>query len=93
MKLLPLLVVLSTVISFSAVAKPGMSEGEELHNESCGGCHTFSMYLRPTSTIKNKFDLRRQVSYCRSHLDVDWFPDEEASVVDYLNQNFYQLEK
>jgi hypothetical protein len=67
--------------------------GKEYVDESCLSCHGVEMFNREESKIKNKFDLRRQVSYCVSHLDVDWFPEDEQSVVKYLNDNFYKLEK
>lgn len=67
------------------------TEGQGYVNESCLSCHGTEMFNREGSKIKNSFDLRRQVSYCRNHLSVDWFPDDEKSVVKYLNDTFYHF--
>ncbi len=68
-------------------------EGAELHQDQCEGCHGTELYRSPARKISRHFDLRRQVSMC---IDVtgkgaDWFPEEQESVVDYLNRDFYQF--
>lgn len=67
------------------------STGEILLKESCSACHGTEMYTRDSSKITNAFDLRRQISYCRNNLNVDWFPEDERLVVNYLNRNFYHF--
>ena len=69
------------------------STGEILLKESCTGCHATEMYTRDSSKITNAFELRRQVSYCNNNLSAGWFPEEETSVVNYLNQNFYHFKE
>jgi hypothetical protein len=72
-------------------------EGEELHTETCVTCHIAThdekFYTRKNSKMHNHFDLRSQVSNCISAFDVDWFPDEEASVVEFLNTQYYKFEE
>ncbi|HIM57836.1 MAG TPA: hypothetical protein EYJ00_00705 [Gammaproteobacteria bacterium] len=68
-------------------------EGQELHEESCTRCHGSEMYTRDNSKIQNHFDLRSQVSACANNLGTGWFPDEEAAVVKFLNDQYYKLEK
>jgi hypothetical protein len=70
--------------------------GEELHAEACLGCHMIThdaaFYTRDNSRLSNHFDLRRQVSTCATNFGVDWFPEEEAQVVDFLNTQYYQFD-
>jgi len=72
-------------------------EGKELHADACITCHIAThndaFYTRENSKLGNHFDLRRQVSTCASAFSVDWFPDEEASVVDFLNTQYYNFTK
>jgi len=68
-------------------------EGRELHEESCMRCHGSEMYTRDNSRIQNHLDLRSQVSACANNLGTGWFPDEEKSVVDYLNQTHYKFKQ
>lgn len=65
------------------------ASGGDLLKESCSSCHGSEMYTRDTSRIASGFDLRRQISYCRNNLNVDWFPEDEKLVVDFLNKNYY----
>jgi uncharacterized membrane protein len=51
------------------------------------------MYTRDNSKIQNHFDLRSQVSACANNLGTGWFPDEEKSVVDYLNNAHYKFKQ
>ncbi len=68
-------------------------EGKELHEESCIRCHGSEMYTRDNSKIQDHFGLRSQVSACANNLGTGWFPDEEKSVVDYLNQTHYKFKQ
>ncbi|HAO70444.1 MAG TPA: hypothetical protein DCQ65_02450 [Gammaproteobacteria bacterium] len=67
--------------------------GGALHEESCVRCHDSGMYTRDNSKIQNHFDLRSQVSACANNLGTGWFPDEEGSVVDYLNNQYYKFKE
>jgi mono/diheme cytochrome c family protein len=86
-KLLLMTLLLSSNVIFAN------EEGKELHEESCMRCHGSEMYTRDNSKIQNNFDLRSQVSFCASNLGTGWFPDEEKSVVDYLNGQYYKFKK
>ncbi len=84
-------VLFAVFITFSAYAD--MQEAKELHDESCLNCHIFlhdaSFYNREDRKINNNFKLRAQVSFCVNNLNVEWFPDEQMSVVEYLNKTYY----
>ncbi len=87
---------LSTMLIASSVAFAN-EEGKELHEESCITCHMVEhnddFYTRDNSRLHHHFDLRRQVSNCVSVFSIDWFPDEEKSVVDHLNNEHYKFKK
>lgn len=68
-------------------------EGKELHEESCLRCHGSEKYTRDDRKVQDHFGLRSQVSACASNLGTGWFPDEEKSVVDYLNDTHYKFKQ
>jgi hypothetical protein len=69
--------------------------GLELHEESCVACHmgehNQDFYSNEARKINTLPRLKGQVSGCTQVFNVDWFPDEEASVVEYLNTQFYKF--
>lgn len=84
-KLLMLVLLSLSASSFSN------EEGKELHDESCIRCHDSQLYTRFESPIENHFDLKRQVSLCSSTLSTGWFPEEEESVIEFLNSSYYNF--
>ncbi len=87
-KILILLVILMMVNAYADI-----EEGKQLHDESCLNCHIFqhdeSFYTRDDKKVNNYFKLRSQVSFCVTNLNINWFPDEQMSVVEYLNTTYY----
>lgn len=81
--LLPLLIVATNILS--------NDEGKELHDESCISCHDSQTYTKFDSSIESHFDLRRQVSFCSVNLSTGWFPEEEESVISFLNFTYYNF--
>jgi len=79
--------------SFSVFA----NEGHDLHKESCLECHTAphnkDFYTRDDRKVKDLSQLSGQVSRCTGFFRVGWFPEEEKSVVDYLNENYYKFKE
>jgi hypothetical protein len=49
------------------------------------------IYLRSDRKVKNLERLKVMVSMCNTTLSLDMFPEEEADVVAYLNQQFYKF--
>ncbi|BAF61660.1 hypothetical protein [Candidatus Vesicomyidisocius calyptogenae] len=72
-------------------------KGKELHKESCITCHIVehnnTFYTRNNSRLHNHFDLRKQVSNCVNAFNINWLPDEEKSVVNHLNNEYYDFRK
>lgn len=87
---------LTTTLLFSA-ASLAQSEAQERHEEACASCHVIEhdddFYTRENTRMKTYADLRRQVSMCVSAFGVDWFPEEEAGEVKFLNDKYYKLQE
>lgn len=88
-----------------AVGSPGVSlaadakNGKLLHDASCiVQCHagrsngeSNKIYVREGNK-KSLEALKAQVATCNQMvLSSKWFPEDEADVVEYLNQEFYHL--
>ena len=86
------LILATLLISSAATANP---DGKTLHQTSCSNCHIVSdhtaLYSRAERRVDSLHRLGGQVSACTQQLDVDWFPDEERAVVDYLNATYYKF--
>ncbi|MBT3198014.1 MAG: cytochrome c [Gammaproteobacteria bacterium] len=69
--------------------------GQELHDTDCLGCHGTEVYTRENRTINDFFGLKRQVSMCITVTGkgADWFPEDQADVVEYMNQSFYHTKE
>lgn len=80
-------------------AAPDLANGKNIDQQKCYACHAkktgFSngdmIYTRSDSKVKSIANLKRMVSLCNTELRLDLFPEDEADVVAYLNQQFYKL--
>src|SRR6478752_7814543 len=68
---------------------------EEKHCETCHGNKTLgdakAVYLRRDRKVTTLEKLKAQVAACNSQLGLGLFPDEEESVVDYLDATYYRF--
>jgi mono/diheme cytochrome c family protein len=67
------------------------AEGKKLHDANCVGCHSTSVYTRQDRRVKSLAALSRQVASCTHMAQVSLTGDEQKSVVEYLNQQFYKF--
>ncbi|WXU00871.1 MAG: hypothetical protein Ctma_1606 [Catillopecten margaritatus gill symbiont] len=71
------------------------NEGQELHEESCVACHRVqhddAFYMRDDRKMSDFPALRTQVSMCANVVGAGWFPEEEKTVLDYLNKQHYKF--
>lgn len=88
--------ILLTILGLFSTITFANEEGKEYHEESCVACHIVhhddAFYTRKDRKNKTYGALVGQVSRCRQAFNVDWFPDEEQTVVDYLNALYYQYD-
>ena len=102
MKLHPFLPPLLLLPLFALAADPwGEADpkaGEAHHEKACIACHVrlyggdgSKMYTRDGRLLMTKLDILQRVGACNSQTKAGWFPDEEAEVAAYLNQQYYHF--
>ncbi|WP_371322903.1 cytochrome c [Dechloromonas sp. ZY10] len=72
--------------------------GQARHEQSCVACHVrlyggdgSKMYTRDGSLMTSQLDLLQRVAACNSQVQAGWFPEEEADVAAWLNQQYYRF--
>jgi len=91
--------VLWGLFTLSAIAAPDLANGKNIDQQKCYGCHAKKtgfgngdmIYTRSDSKVKSVANLKKMVGLCNSELRLDLFPEDEADVVAYLNQQFYKF--
>ena len=68
-----------------------IENGDDLHFESCTGCHDSSVYTRAERRVGNLEQLARQVRFCKDTIGAAWFDDEVEDVIEYLNATYYHF--
>lgn len=72
-----------------------LENGNDLHDEKCSSCHMMdsheALYTRKDRTVDSLHRLGGQVSACTQALNIDWFPEDEKDVVNYLNKTYYHF--
>ena len=90
---------LSALICAPAFAAPDLANGKTIDQQKCYACHAKKtgfgngdmIYTRSDGKVKSIANLKRMVSICNTELRLDLFPEDEADVVAYLNQQFYKF--
>lgn len=79
-------------------AKGDPAKGKALHDKSCTSCHVgmfggdgSKMYTRPDHKVKTAQQLADRISACNVNTGAGWFPEDEAHVAAYLNQQYYKF--
>ena len=91
--------VLWGLFTLSAIAAPDLANGKNIDQQKCYACHAKKtgfgngdmIYTRSDSKVKSVANLKKMVGLCNSELRLDLFPEDEADVVAYLNQQFYKF--
>jgi hypothetical protein len=85
------------------IASPAFSadvnNGKTLHQAKCYQCHAEKsglgngdiIYTRADRKVQDPARLKFMVSMCNTELRLDLFPEDEADLVAYLNQQFYKF--
>ena len=90
---------IALLLSGHAYAAPNVQNGKAIDQAKCYACHAkktgFSngdmIYTRSDSKVKSVANLKKMVGLCNTELRLDLFPEDEADVVAYLNQQFYKF--
>ncbi|PHS73829.1 MAG: green heme protein [Cycloclasticus sp.] len=87
-----LLFVVSVYFLLSPIAYAAdIDNGRTLHAENCLACHTTDKYTSKLRKVHDLAALTRRVKRCDFSLGTQWFDDDIADVVTYLNKDFYQF--
>jgi len=80
--------------------KVDLKTAKPLHDKACVSCHVrmyggdgSKMYTRDGRLLSTKLDVLQRVSTCNAMVSSGWFPEEEASVAAWLNQQYYHFKK
>jgi hypothetical protein len=90
---------LSALISAPVIAAPDLANGKAIDQQKCYACHAKKsgfgngdmIYTRSDSKVKSLANLKKMVSLCNTELRLDLFPEDEADVTAFLNQQFYKF--
>lgn len=89
----------SVLISVQVIAAPDLANGKTIDQQKCYACHAKKsgfgngdmIYTRSDSKVKSLVNLKKMVSLCNTELRLDLFPEDEADVTAYLNNQFYKF--
>lgn len=79
-------------------AKGDPKTGKSLHDKTCVSCHVSmfggdgsKMYTRADRKVQSAQQLAARISGCNANTGAGWFPEDEAHVAAYLNQQYYKF--
>lgn len=98
----PVMLLAALFVSAAAHAAPfdkgDPKIGKTLHDKSCTSCHIdmfggdgSKIYTRADRKTKTAQQLAARISGCNANTGAGWFPEEEAHVGAYLNQQYYKF--
>lgn len=95
MKIRPLIfVAIVTSVPFSVNAED-LSQGKEIHDESCLKCHMGNhdeaFYTRKDRKMKSKKALMTMIRMCDAQIGTSLFDEDIEELGKYLNQSFYKF--
>ncbi len=67
------------------------ANGKALHDEQCVKCHDSKVYTRSDRFITSRDALTKQVTRCQLNVGAQWFDEDVADVVQYLDETFYKF--
>ena len=80
--------------------KVNLKTAKPLHDKACVSCHVrmyggdgSKMYTRDGRLLSTRLDVLQRVASCNAMVSSGWFPEEEASVAAWLNQQYYHFKK
>ena len=80
---------LASVSTLAAAADA--SHGKALQQENCMSCHGDEVYTRQDRKVTTLAGLDKQVRRCELSLGLQWFDEDVADVVAYLNNTYYKF--
>ncbi len=87
--LLPVILLLP---AWAGAGEPSF-DAERFHRQHCTACHDSGVYTRPDRRVHSRQQLRAQVRRCDASLGIRLFDDDLEALVDYLDRQFYRLDR
>ncbi|MFN3751925.1 MAG: cytochrome c [Thiobacillus sp.] len=88
----------ATAAQAAPFAQGDPQAGKILHDKACISCHTglfggdgSKMYTRADRKTKTAQQLAARISGCNANTGAGWFPEDEAHVGAWLNQQYYKF--
>jgi hypothetical protein len=86
-------------LNMSVYSAPDIANGKKIDQQQCYACHAKKsgfgngdmIYTRSDSRVKSLQNLKTMVARCNTELRLDLFPEDEADVTAFLNQQFYKF--
>jgi len=88
---LVILTLIQTSLSVQAALPGDSAEGKKLHDANCVSCHNASVYTRRDRQVNSLSALNQQVDGCVHGAHLTLTPDQQQSLVKYLNEQFYKF--
>ena len=89
---------LCLLLSLPVLAAGDPKLGKPLHDKQCVACHVklfggdgSGMYTRKPRLINDAAALGQRVAACAAQTNAGWFPEDEAHVTAWVNQNWYKF--
>jgi cytochrome c2 len=89
---------LATATQAAPFAKGDPKVGRTLHDKSCTRCHSgmfggdgSTIYTRPDRKTQTAQQLAARIAGCNANTNAGWFPEDEAHVGAWLNQQYYHF--
>lgn len=89
---------LAPVAQAAPFAKGDPKAGKALHDKTCVSCHVSmfggdgsKIYTRADRKTRTAEQLAARISGCNANTGAGWFPEDEAHVGAYLNQQYYKF--
>ncbi len=87
-----MLLISGIALSLSAsLVMADADKGKKLHDAACMKCHDNGVYSRTDRFITSREALGKQVRRCQLNVGAQWFDEDVADVVQYLDGTFYQF--
>ena len=68
-----------------------IAKGKTLVHTNCMSCHDDSVYTRQDKRVKSLAQLQKQVNRCQLSQGLNWFDQDTADAVAYLNNAYYHF--
>ena len=87
---LPIFVLFTALLAQPALPADS-AQGKKLHDANCTKCHNTNVYTRQDRKIKSLAALNERIVACTHAAQVTLTDDEQKSIVQYLNEQFYNF--